>query len=90
MNINSNSMIVHQTLMNVTANNIANVNSENFSSKDAKIENNLEVNIRNTNKPTDLAKEMTNMIETENGFNVQAPVIKTKDDMLGTILDMKA
>jgi flagellar hook protein FlgE len=90
MTINSTSMMSHQNLMNVTANNIANVNSKNFDAKEAKIENNLEVNIRDTNKPTDLTKEMTDMISTQDGFEAQAPVIKTEDQMMGTLLDMKA
>jgi flagellar hook protein FlgE len=90
MTINSTSMTSHQTLMNVTSNNIANVNSENFTAKDAKIENNLEVNIRDTKNPTNLTKEITDMISTQEGFNAQAPAIKTEDEMMGTLLDMKA
>jgi len=89
MTINSTSMMAHQSLMSVTANNIANVNSDNFSAKDAKIENNLEVNIRDTNKPTNLTKEMTDMITTQNGFDAQSPVIKTENEMLGTLLNLK-
>jgi flagellar hook protein FlgE len=89
MNINGNSMVSHQSLMNVTANNIANVNSEGFTAKDAKIGNDLEVNVRDTNQPTDLTKEMTDMIVTQNGFDAQAPVIKTEDEMVGTLLNMK-
>jgi flagellar hook protein FlgE len=90
MTINSTSMTSHQTLMNVTSNNIANVNSENFTAKDAKIDNNLEVNIRDTKNPTNLTKEITDMISTQEGFNAQAPAIKTEDEMMGTLLDMKA
>jgi flagellar hook protein FlgE len=90
MIINSNSMMSHQTLMDVTANNIANVNTEDFSATDAKIENNLEVNLRDTNAPTNLTKEMTDMIVTQDGFDAQAPVIKTEDEMIGTLLNLKA
>ena len=89
MTINSTSMMAHQSLMNVTANNVANVNSDNFSAKDAKIENNLEVNVRDTNKPTNLTKEMTDMISTQNGFDAQSPIIKTENEMLGTLLNLK-
>jgi flagellar hook protein FlgE len=90
MNINTASMMSHQSLMNVTSNNIANINSKNFDDKEAKIENNLEVNIRDTNKPTDLTKEISDMISTQDGFEVQVPVIKTEDQIMGTLLDMKA
>ena len=89
MTINSTSMMAHQSLMNVTANNVANVNSDNFSAKDAKIENNLEVNVRDTNKPTNLTKEVTDMISTQNGFDAQSPIIKTENEMLGTLLNLK-
>jgi flagellar hook protein FlgE len=90
MTINSTSMMSHQNLMNITSNNIANVNSKNFDAKGAKIENNLEVTIRDINKPTDLTKEITDMISTQDGFEAQVPVIKTEDKMMGTLLDMKA
>ena len=90
MTINSTSMMAHNTLMSVNANNIANVNSDNFTATDAKIENNLEVNLRDTEKPTDLTKELTDQIAIEDGFKSQAPVIKTEDEMLGTLLNLKA
>ena len=90
MRINANSMMAHQTLMDINANNVANVNTNDFSAKEGRIGNNLEVNQVDTNKPTNLTKEITNQITIEDGFDAQAPVIQTQDAMLGTLLNIKA
>ena len=89
MRINANSMMAHQTLMDINANNVANVNTKDFSAKEGRIGNNLEVNQVDTNKPTNLTKEITNQISIEDGFDAQAPVIQTQDAMLGTLLNIK-
>ncbi|WP_457564421.1 flagellar basal body rod C-terminal domain-containing protein [Caminibacter sp.] len=87
--INVNSLNAHQILMNVNANNIANVNTQNFKADDAKIENNLEVKVRKTDKSVDLTKEITDQIVIEDGFKAQISAIKTQDDMTKTLLDIK-
>jgi len=89
MNINTTSMQAHQTLMNINANNIANVNNDNYTAKDGRIGDNLEVSSTDTNQPTDITKEITNQISIEDGFQAQAPVIKTEDEMIGTLLNIK-
>ncbi len=75
--------------MNVNANNIANVNTQNFKADDAIIENNLEVKVRKTDKSVDLTKEITDQIVIEDGFKAQISAIKTQDDMTKTLLDIK-
>ena len=90
MTINSTSMQSHQILMDINANNIANVNTKDFNAKDGRIGNNLEVNSVDTNQPTNLTKEITNQINIEDGFKAQAPVIKTENEMIGTLLNIKA
>ena len=47
-------------------------------------------NMSNKNSNTDLAKEMTNQIVASSGTEVNASAIKTQDDMIGTLLDIKA
>ena len=89
MQINTTSMQSHQILMDINANNIANVNTDKFTAKEGRIGNNLEVNSIDTNKPTNLTKEITDQIKIENGFDAQAPVIKTADEMIGTLLNIK-
>ena len=101
MNISNNiaSISSHQALLNTGANNIANVNTDGFVPKDTKISNtagSVGTNTRTANdngsarSQTDLAKELTDQIIAQDGtgFNVQA--IKTQDEMLGSLLDIKA
>ncbi|MCG8565324.1 MAG: flagellar basal body protein [Desulfobacterales bacterium] len=39
---------------------------------------------------TDIAEEMTHQINAQNGFDANAKVIKSQDEMVGTILDIVA
>jgi flagellar hook protein FlgE len=89
MNINATSMQSHQILMDINANNIANVNTKDFNANEGRIGNKLEVSSTNTNQPTDITKEITNQIVIQDGFEAQAPVIKTEDEMMGTLLNIK-
>ena len=86
---NINSMSAHQTLMDINANNIANVNTKNFKPDEAVIGDKLEVNSQKGDR-LELSKEITNQIVIENGFKVQAPAIKTQNEMTKTLLDIKA
>ena len=72
MNISNNisSIQSHQSMMNTSATNVANMSSKNSN--------------------TDLAKEMTNQIVASGGTEVNASAIKTQDEMLGSLLDIKA
>lgn len=47
-------------------------------------------NINNENSQTDLAKEMTNQITFSNATKADVTAIRTEDEMLGTLLDLKA
>jgi len=94
------SMNAHSTWMDVNANNVANVNTDKFKSVDTKLEegqkNNPKVVLREgAENPTgrsgtDLTKEITDQIPIEKGFGVNASVVRTKDEMLGTLMDMKS
>ncbi|MCI4399174.1 MAG: hypothetical protein JHC37_01300 [Campylobacteraceae bacterium] len=95
------SMKAHSTWMDVNANNVANVNSDKFKSVDTKLqegqENNPKAVLRENERVaaenrsnTDLAKELTDQIPIEKGFGVNAKVVKTKDEMLGTLMDIKS
>ena len=87
--INVNSLTAHQTLMDINANNIANINTSNFKPDEAHIENNLEVKTDKIDK-LDLNKELINQMVIENGFKAQVPPIKTEDEMTKSLLDIKA
>ena len=85
---NINSLQSHQKLLNNNANNIANINTKNYTPQQAHIENNLQVNYSKEDK-LDLSKEITEQIIIENGFKAQIPAIKTQDEITKTILDIK-
>lgn len=101
MSISSNisSIQSHQTMMNTTANNVANVNSGGFVPSDTRMSSNegsVSANVRKAsdngsiNSQTDLAKEIPDQIVAEDATAVNASAIKTQDEMFGSLLDIKA
>ena len=89
INTNISALNAHQTLMDINANNVANVNTQNFKPDEANIENGLKVNEKKGDR-VELSKEITNQIIIENGFKAQIPAIKTQDEMTKSLLDIKA
>ncbi|HIP55002.1 MAG TPA: hypothetical protein EYH11_05970 [Sulfurimonas autotrophica] len=100
MNISNNisSINAQQTMLNTTANNIANVNTDGFVPSDTRIvgnENSLRANVRQADdngslkSQTDLAKEIPDEIIAQNATAVNVDAIKTQDEMIGTLLDIK-
>lgn len=101
MNVSNNisSIQSHQTMMNVSANNVANVNTDGFIPKDTRISDNGNSvsastksadNNGSKTSQTDLSKELTNQIVAEDATAVNISAIKTQDEMLGSLLDIKA
>ena len=101
MNIASNisSISSHQTMMNTSANNVANVNTDGFRPSDTKISSNSEStkadtrlsdNTGSKKSQTDLAKELTDQIIAQDATAVNVSAIETQDQMLGSLLDIKA
>jgi flagellar hook protein FlgE len=102
MNIsaNLNSIQAHQTWMNNNANNIANLNTDGFIPTDTTISNPSKESItaqsslasdnKSIKSQTDLAKELPEQINIQAATNVNVTTIKTQDEMLGTLLDIKA
>jgi len=101
MNISNNvsSIQAHQTMLNVNANNIANVNSDGFVPSDTRMSddtNSVSANVRLADNngsqmsQTDLAKELPDQIIAQDAVAVNVEAIRTRDEMMGTLLDMKA
>ena len=101
MNISSNisSISSHQTMLNTGANNIANVNTDGYAPKDTRISNtgnSVTANTRTSDdngssrSQTDLSKELTDQIVAQDATALNVTAIKTQDEMLGTVLDIKA
>jgi len=85
MNISNNiaSITTHQSMLNTSAHNVANINTDGF----------VPSNADNNGSPrsqTDLTKEIPEQMVAEDGVAVNVSVIKTQDEMLGSLLDMKA
>lgn len=100
MNISNNiaSINAHQTMLNTTANNIANVNTDGFIPKDTRITDkngSVSTNTRATDNngskksQTDLAKEIPDQIIEQDETAVNATAIKTQNEMMGTLLNIK-
>lgn len=101
MNISNNisSLQAHQTMMNSSANNIANVNSDRYVPTDVRIqssESSVTPNVRKADdngslkSQSDLSKEITDQIVVQNATAANVTAIKTQDDILGSLLDIKA
>lgn len=101
MNISTNisSIQAHQTMVNTNANNIANVNTDGFIPKDTKMSNNGESVTANARQAddngslksqTDLNKEIPDQIIAQDATAVNVTAIQTQDEMLGSLLDIKA
>jgi flagellar hook protein FlgE len=101
MNISNNiaSLQANQTFLNTSANNIANVNTDGFVPQDTRISNSGDTPTANTRvadnngsfkSQTNLNKEIPDQIVSGGVAEANASAIKTQDDILGTLLDIKA
>jgi flagellar hook protein FlgE len=96
---NVSSLIAHQDFANVNANNIANVNTDGFiptrttlSDSTGSVSANFQSAADNGSSlsQTDLSRELTDQIVVQNGHEVQGTAIRTRDEMLGSLLDILA
>ncbi|MEA2110676.1 MAG: hypothetical protein U9P71_01375 [Campylobacterota bacterium] len=101
MNVSSNtsSIQAHQSYMNVNATNIANTNSEGFAPARTTMHENgdavkatfsQESIDASSQSQTDLSKELTDQVNIERTLEANVSAIKVKDDMFGSLLDIKA
>ena len=103
MNINSSisSMYAHQNLLNSSAHNIANSNTENFERTDTRLVEGanetvvasyqkIENDEANSYSNTDYVKEFTDQILSYHAVGANAVAIETQNAVSGTILDIKA
>ncbi len=91
MQVNANAMMSMSNWMNTNANNVANVNTEGFTASRTTITNEGNSVVAQSSKTasaTDLSKEFTDQISLEKSFEANAQTIKTKDDMIGSLLDL--
>ena len=100
MSIQTNvaSIQAHRTLMNNSAYNVANVNTDGFIPTQTTLNDTgngvsaASSKATDTGSPksqTDLTKEIPDQIVAQEGVAVNVVSIKTQDEMLGTLLDLK-
>lgn len=93
MQINATAMTAMSNWMNNSANNVANVNTEKYNATQTTITNQDNAVVAQSSKSTngtDLATEFTDQIALDKSFEANADTIQTQDEMLGSLLDMKA
>jgi len=102
MNISSNisSMQANQVFMNNSANNVANSNTDGFVPSRTTISEGANGSVTaqtskaadtgSSTSQTDLNTEMTNQIVIENVQKANVSAIKTQDEMMGSLLDIRA
>jgi len=101
MNIGANvsSIGAHQTFMNNNAQNVANVNSDGYIPKSTTLNESANGGVAasttqvtdngSTTSQTDLAKEMSDQVVISRGVEANVAAIRTQDEMIGSLLDIK-
>lgn len=96
---NVSSLIAHQDFANVNAHNVANVNTEGFiptrttlNEGNGGVSANFQSATDNGSSlsQTDLSRELTDQVIVQNGHEVQGTAIRTRDEMIGSLLDILA
>lgn len=92
MQVNANSMMAQSNYMANSAANVANVNTPNYNAVTTTLQNPAQGSVQavssTSNSPTDLAKEFTDQIVIQNGFDANARAIKAQDEMIGSLIDL--
>lgn len=96
---NVSSILSNQTYMNNNASNVANVNTDRYIPRNTtisetqngstKANTSLAQDNGSLQSQTDLAKEMTDQITIQNTTVANVQAIRTQDEMLGSLLDIR-
>ncbi|NLC27353.1 MAG: flagellar biosynthesis protein FlgE [Campylobacteraceae bacterium] len=94
MQVNQSAMRAHADFLASSSHNVANANTNQYDAKRTVLENSLQGSVKavhsSTSEGTKLAREMTDQISIENGFDAQIGSIQTKDEMIGSLLNIKS
>jgi len=93
MNVNTTAMTAMTDWMNNSAQNVANVNTNNYKSTQTTISDQGSAVVAKSSKTengTDLATEFTDQIAIDKSLEANVDTIKTQNEMLGSLIDMKA
>jgi len=82
------------TSQQVTANNVANLNSDGFTASRTTFQDNrssgVSASVSGTEDTVDVSREATNMISNSKGFSANLKVLRTADEMTRELLNIKA
>jgi len=83
----------YESKLNVTANNVANLNTENFKPSEATANDNAGQGVyvtisKSATQEVDLSKEMVDLTTSKNGFEANLKTIKAADEMTKSIIDI--
>jgi flagellar hook protein FlgE len=95
MNISANMAAMHAASysLNVSANNVANISTENFRASETRqvaSAGGPKVSSYQANHGTDVASEMVKQIRLTYDFKANARVVRTQDEMIGKMIDIIA
>lgn len=84
----------YTTSLQVTAHNVANLNTEGFTASRATFQENgaggVSAVVSNTGDAVDISREAINLLSDKNGFKANLNVLKTVDEMTRELLNIKA
>jgi flagellar basal-body rod protein FlgC len=93
-NISNSALQAFSTAQQITANNIANLNTDGFKASRAAFQENgtsgVTASASSTNDTVDLSREVTNLISNTQGFKANIKVIQAADEMTKELLNIKA
>ena len=94
MGIAVSGLQVESARLSVSAHNTANLNTPGFKADQvypvALADGGVRVDVSSTGAPTDLVAEVVQQITALVGYRANAAVLRTADEMLGTLLDTRA
>ena len=98
MNINTISLSAlnaYEKKLNVSANNVANVNTEKFKPSEGIMNDNSDSGVyvtvgQSASPGVDLAKEMADVMITQNGFKANLKTLQTSEELTKSVIDIKA
>jgi flagellar basal-body rod protein FlgC len=93
-NVSNSALQAFSTSQQITANNIANVNTDGFKASRATFQENgasgVTASATSMEDTVDLSREVTNLISNTQGFKANIKVIKAADEMTKELLNIKA
>lgn len=92
--ISGSALQAYGTGLQVTAHNMANLNTEGFTASRTTFQENgaggVSATAANTRDSVDISREATTLLSDKNGFKANLTVLKTAGDMTGELLNIKA